>query len=216
MHQVIRLLSRVADRYAPSRILSFDLAHVFKTMQMMETGKASRSKLVQEMRLGEGSVKTLVKHLKMNGLIENSNAGMWLTGKGRTAYMKLCLIIPAETDIPKCSIVLGRFNHAVLIRGFAYIVRTGIEQRDIAIKNGATGATTLIFRDGKLTMPNKSQDALRNEPKIYDLIITHLRPEEEDVIIITSADDRKTAEMSAKSTALQIISEHEKHVDSRA
>jgi hypothetical protein len=211
MHHVIRLLSRVVDRYAPSRILSFDLAHVFKTMQMMETGKVSRSKLIQEMKLGEGSIKTLVKHLKMNDLIESSNAGMWLTNKGRTVYMKLCSVIPAETDIPKCSIALGTYNHAVLIRGFAYSVRTGIEQRDIAIKNGAIGATTLIFRDGKLTMPNKIQDALRKEPKTYDLIITHLRPEEEDVIIITSADDRKTAEMSAKSTALQIISEHEKH-----
>ncbi len=51
-------------------------------------------------------------------------------------YMKLCAVIPSETDIPKCSIVLGRFNHAILIRGFAYSVRTGIEQRDIAIKNG--------------------------------------------------------------------------------
>lgn len=211
MHQVIRLLSKVTDRYAPSRILSFDMAHVFKTMQMMETGKMSRSKLVQEMGLGEGSIKTLVKHLKMNGLIENSNAGMWLTGKGRTVYMKLCAVIPSETDIPKCSIVLGRFNHAILIRGFAYSVRTGIEQRDIAIKNGSIGATTLTFRDRKLTMPNKSQDALRKEPKIYNLIMSHLKPEDEDVIIITSADDKKTAEMSAKSTALQIISEHEKH-----
>jgi predicted transcriptional regulator len=211
MHQVIRLLSRVADRYAPSRILSFDLAHIFKAMQMMESGKASRSKCVQEMGLGEGSIKTLVKHLKMNGLIENSNAGMWLTDKGRTAYMKLCAVIPAETDIPKCSIVLGRYNHAVLIRGFAHVVRTGIEQRDIAIKNGAVGATTLIFRDGKLTMPNKSQDALRKEPKIYNRIMENLRPEDEDCIIITSADDRKAAEMSAKNTVLQIISEYEKH-----
>ncbi len=41
--------------------------------------------------------------------------------------------------------------------------------------------------------------------------MSHLKPEDEDVIIITSADDKKTAEMSAKSTALQIISEHEKH-----
>ena len=212
MHHVIRLLSRVADRYAPSRILSFDLAHVFKTMQMMEAGRISRSKLVQEMELGEGSIKTLVKHLKRNALIENSNAGMWLTNKGRTVYMKLCSVIPTETDIPKCSIVLGKFNHAILIRGFAYSIRTGIEQRDIAIKNGAIGATTLIFRDDKLIMPNKTQGALRKEPKIYEILISNLRPEEEDVIIITSAHDKKTAEMSAKSTALQIISEHEKHV----
>ena len=212
MHQVIRTLTKVAGRYAPSRMLSFDLAHVFKAMQLMqEKKKISRSISIRELGLGEGSVKTLVKHLKMNGLIENSNAGMWLTNKGMVMYLKLHSVIPAETDIPKCSIALGKFNHAVLVRGLAYNVKTGIEQRDAAIKSGAIGATTLVFREGKLTMPDKSQDSLRREPKIHDLIITQLGPEDDDVIIIVSADDRKTAEMAAKSTALQIISDHERH-----
>lgn len=212
MHQVIRTLTKVASRYAPSRMLSFDLVHVFKAMQLMETKKKiSRSILIRDLGLGEGSVKTLVKHLKMNGLIENSNAGMWLTDKGRAMYLKLYSVIPAETDIPKCSIALGKFNHAVLVRGVAHNVKTGIEQRDAAIKSGAIGATTLVFSEEKLTMPDKELDWLRKEPKIHDLITTKLRPIDDDVIIIVSADDRKTAEKAAKSVALQLISDHERH-----
>ena len=84
MHQVLRLLSKVAERYAPSRLLSFDSVHVLKAMQLMENKKKiSRSLLIRELGLGEGSVKTLVKHMKMSGLIENSNAGMWSTNKGK-------------------------------------------------------------------------------------------------------------------------------------
>ncbi len=212
MHQIINLLAKVAERYAPSRILSFDPSHVFKAMQIMEEKKkASRKTMMRELGLGEGVVKTMVKHMKMNRLVENSNAGMWLTTRGKAMYLKLKSIIAGEIDIPKCSIALGKFNHAVLVRGFAYTVKTGIEQRDIAIRNGAIGATTLVFKDDKLMMPDKNLDSLKKEPQVCDFMITHLKPENEDVIIIVSADDKRTAEMAAKGTALQMISDHERH-----
>ncbi|MBI1829790.1 MAG: DUF4443 domain-containing protein [Thaumarchaeota archaeon] len=212
MHQVLRLLSKVAERYAPSRLLSFDSVHVLKTMQLMENKKRiSRSLLIRELGLGEGSVKTLVKHMKMSGLVENSNAGMWSTNKGKAVYAKLHCAIPNEMDIFKCSIALGKFNYAVLVKDIAYNIRSGIEQRDAAIKLGAVGATTLIFKNGRLLMPNTREDLLRNNPKIHSLIIKKLGPKDNDVIIIGSSENKKTAELAAKSAALHTIANHEKH-----
>jgi hypothetical protein len=212
MHQVMRLLSKVAERYAPSRLLSFDSVHVFKTMQLMENKKRiSRSLLIRELGLGEGSVKTLVKHMKMSGLIENSNAGMWPTNKGKAVHAKLHCAIPKETYIFKCSVALGKFNYAVLVKDIAYNIKSGIEQRDAAIKLGAVGATTLIFKNGRLLMPDTREDLLRNNPKIHSLIIKKLKPEENDVIIIGSSEDKRTAELAAKSAALNTIANHEKH-----
>ena len=212
MHQVVKLLSKVAERHAPSRMLSFDLVHVFKTMQMMEENKRiSRSLMMRELGLGEGSVKTIVKHMKMSGLVENSNAGMWLTNKGKSIYTKLHISIPKEMDIPKCSIALGKFNHAVLLKDMAYNIRSGIEQRDTAIKAGAVGATTLVFRNERLVLPGTGEDLMRNDQKIHSLIIEKLAPEENDVIIIGSSQSKKIAEMAAKSAALYTIEDHEKH-----
>lgn len=212
MYQVIQLLFRVAERYAPSRILSFDLAHVFKTMQLLAIEKRiSRSLLMQELALGEGTVKTLVKHMKMSGLIENSNAGMWFTNKGKTVYAKLHALIPKEMDIPKCSAALGKFNYAVLVKHIAYVIRSGIEQRDEAIRSGAVGATTMIFRNGRLLIPGTYEDLLRNDPKMHSLILKKLQPEDNDVIIIGSSENKRTAEMAAKSAALYTIADHEKH-----
>jgi hypothetical protein len=212
MHQVLRLLSKVAERYAPSRLLSFDSVHVLKTMQLMENKKRiSRSLLIRELGLGEGSVKTLVKHMKMSGLVENSNAGMWPTNKGKAVYAKLHAAIPNEMDIFKCSIALGKFNYAVLVKDIAYNIRSGIEQRDAAIKLGAVGATTLIFKNGRLLMPDTREDILRNNPKIRSLIIKKLEPKDNDVIIIGSSENKKTAELAAKSAALHTIANHEKH-----
>jgi len=193
-------------------MLSFDLVHVFKTMQMMEENKRiGRSLMMQELGLGEGSVKTIVKHMKISGLVENSNAGMWLTNKGKSIYTKLHILIPKEMDIPKCSVALGKFNHAVLLRDMAYNIRSGIEQRDAAIKAGAVGATTLVFRNERLVLPGTDEDLMRNDHKIYSLIIEKMRPEENDVIIIGSSQSKKIAEMAAKSAALYTIEEHEKH-----
>jgi Domain of unknown function (DUF4443) len=211
MHQVIKLLSKVAERHAPSRMLSFDRVHVFKTMQMMENNKRiSRSLMMQELDLGEGSVKTLVRHMKMSGLVENSNAGMWLTNKGKAVYAKLHVLIPKEMDIPKCSVALGKFNYAVLLKDMAYAIRNGIEQRDVAIKAGAVGATTLIYRNERLVLPGTEEDLMRNDPKTHSTITEKLLPEENDVIIIGSSQSKKIAEMAAKSVALYTIEDREK------
>jgi len=199
----------VVERHAPSRMLSFDLAHLFKTMQMMANSKRiSRSLMMRELELGEGSVKTLVKHMKMYGLVENSNAGMWLTNKGNNIYTKLHQLIPKEMDIAKCSVALGRFNHAILLKNMADNIRSGIEQRDVAIKAGAVGATTLIFKNQRLVLPDTNEDLLRNDQKVHSLIIERLAPEENDVIIIGSSQDKKIAEMAAKSVALYTIEDH--------
>lgn len=212
LHNVVKALTKIADRYAPSRVLSFDLAHVFKALQLMhQNGRISRSLLVDELDLGEGSIKTLVKHLKMHNVVETSKAGMRLTSKGNTLFSKLQFAIPTEMEIEKCSIGIGKYNHAVLVKNLGDSIGTGIEQRDAAIKIGALGATTLIFKDGKFLMPDRNQYSLRNEPKLRFEMLEKLKPEDNDIIIIGSSENRKNAELAAKSAALQTIADHDKH-----
>jgi len=123
LHNVIKLLTKVADRYAPSRMLSFDIAHVFKTLQLIQKeGLASRALLAEKLNLGEGSIKTLVKHLKMHGLVETSNAGMWMTEKGIKVFTKLNQSIPKEMDVPKCSIAVQKHNHVVLVKDMIKVI----------------------------------------------------------------------------------------------
>lgn len=212
MHMYIRALEKVASRYAPSRSLSFDTVHVFAALQLIEkNGKTSRDVLCDGLALGEGTVKTLMKHLKMSGMVQTSNGGTKMTAKGKGICQGLLEAMPAEMSLPKCSIALGTYNYAVLVREFGFAVRSGIEQRDAAIKMGATGATTLIFKDGKFIMPASSQDSLKKDPVVRRMMVGNLRPQEGDVIIIGSAESEKTAELAAKNAALLTIFSHEKH-----
>ena len=212
MHNVVRLLGRVAQRYYPSRVLSFESAHIFKALQVIHVNtKASRSLLMDETGLGEGSIKTLVKHLKMTGLAMTSKSGMTLTNKGNTLFSKLNEVMPTENDIKECSITVGKFNHAILVKGLAKDVGSGIEQRDAAIMIGALGATTLVFRDDKLFTSDKSYNISIKDQKLTFVLIEKLQPENGDVVIIASAENKKIADLAAKKAALETISNHEKH-----
>ena len=213
MHTYIKTLHEVSSRYAPSRILSFDIAHVFKALQLINTrGHISRDLLCRELNLGEGSIKTLVKHLMMQNMIETSNAGTKMSDKGKKFFADLHSSIPAECKIPKCSIALGEFNYAILLKKLGSAINIGIEQRDAAIKVGGIGATTLLFRKGIFMMPTANIDSLRKEPQIHRLLIEELSPKDGDVVIIASSDkDRRIAELSAKSAGLFTVMNHKNH-----
>lgn len=206
MHQYIRLLERLVSRYGPGKLLSFNTAHVLKTLQLLQQNTyVSRARLSRDLGLGEGSIKTLVKHLKTGGIISTTRAGCYLTGKGKKLSANLLSLIPNEVYIPMNSITVGNYNHAVLLRGYASAVASGIEQRDAVIRFGGQGATTLLFRDGRFIMPGADYDCLREEPEMKRLLIAKLDPQEDDVVIIGSASDRITAELGAKSAILFTI-----------
>jgi hypothetical protein len=213
MHMYVKTLTKIASRYAPSRAISFDIVHIFKALQLIKNhGHVSRDLLSKELALGEGSIKTLVKHLKMNGLIETSQAGTKMTRKGMELCSKLASSMPAESSIPQCSIAIGKFNYAILLKDYSFAIKHGIEQRDAAIRMGGTGATTLLFKDNKFTMPNSNQDCLRKEPHIRTLLTEKLKPEEGSIIIIGSSNNSViTSQLAAKNAAILTIMSHEKH-----
>jgi hypothetical protein len=193
-------------------MLSFNVAHVLKSLQLLQQNEyVSRARLSKGLGLGEGSIKTLIKHLKANSIINTKRAGCYLTGKGKKLSANLLSVIPSEVYIPTNSITVGNHNYAVLLRGYAFAVATGIEQRDTVIKFGGQGATTLLFKDSKFVMPRTGYDCLKEEPDMRNLLISTLKPQEDDVVIIGSASDKITAELGAKSAALFTIASHEKH-----
>jgi hypothetical protein len=214
MHTYVKTLLAISSRYAPSRILSYDMAHIFKTLQLMhEKGHISRELLCNELNLGEGSIKTLIKHLKMQDMIQTSNTGTRLSDKGADLYTHLHASLPAECEIPKCSIALGKYNYGILLEHLAYTIKSGIEQRDAAVKMGALGATTLLFIDGKFVIPMTGYDSLKDEKRIYELLVKELMPKASDVLIIGSDEsDPRTAELASKSAALMTIMNHENHL----
>ena len=200
MHTYVKTLQKVADRYAPSRVISFDMVHVFKTLELIqENGHVSREKLCKDLGLGEGTIKTLVRHLKMQNLIESTNAGTTMTKKGNSFFSELLSSIPSEISLSKCAITLGKFNYAVIVKQMSSMIKDGIAQRDAAIRMGASGATTLLFKDNKFLIPQTYFDSLKDEHQLSEQMIKNLHPQDGDVIIIGSDNySRMKAEFGKK------------------
>jgi hypothetical protein len=213
MHTYVKLLEKVVAQYTPSRQISFNIVHIFKALQLAKkNGHISRDLLRKELCLGDGSVKTLIKYLKMTNMIKTSNAGTILSDKGERIISQILSCIPNETYIQSSSITIGKFNYVVLVKNMADAIKSGIEQRDIAMKAGAIGATTLIFKNGNFLIAGTNFNALSKEPQIQKKLIESLHPENNDVIIIGSDHkNKKIAEIATKHAALFTLINHNKH-----
>ena len=204
--ELLEVIERVASKIAPGRAPSFTKAHVVKALELISGEKAiGRIRLSKELELGEGSTRTLVKHLKNERIIEISKYGIVLSEYGIKLLSDLRSRISEGIEVPSSLLTVGPFNIAVLVRDAAHRVKKGVEQRDTAIKAGALGATTLIFSRNKLTMPATEEDVFKSIPSIHGMLVSKLDPKENDVIIVGSGENKKNAEIGAKMAALKLL-----------
>lgn len=203
----MKTLGKVASKLAPGRAPCFIEVHLVKALKIVDSeGPVGRVRLSKILGLGEGAVRTLIKHLKNEGLIKISRTGIILTDSGKKLSSFLNSRISSETEVPQSFLTVGPFNIAVLVKNVADRIKYGLEQRDAAIKVGASGATTLIFSHGSLVMPGaEGEDVFKNVPAIRNVLISKLKPREGDVVIIGSGKDRLTAELGAIAAALETL-----------
>ena len=179
------------------------MPHVLKALQMLKQDTyVSRAAFCRELELGEGSVKTLVSHLRKAGMADSAKSGTHLTEKGRQFFGQFDRMIKNECRIKSCGLFQGRYNYGVILAGCEGAIRTGLEQRDHAIVYGATGCTTIVYKDGRFVFPREESDCLQNDPKTREFLLESLLPLDGDVIIVSSADDPLVAEISAKNSVL--------------
>jgi len=206
MPNSLRLIEKAATKIAPGRAPLFIEAHLVKALATIGAeGSIGRLKLAKVLGLGEGTTRTLIKHLGKEELITTSKTGIALADEGRKLWSSLKSRISQEMEIPKSTLTVGSFNVAILVHNAGNVIKAGLEQRDAAIKVGALGATTLIFSHAKLTMPSAKEDVFKKIPAIRKQLVFELKPQENDVIIIGTANDKSTAELGAIAAALETL-----------
>ncbi len=179
---------------------SYSPVHIVKTLFLLSEKPMGRFQLMKEMEMGEATIKTLVKRLKMNKLIKPSTKGHVLTEKGNELLKKILMKIskPIEIDTSECTI--GKYNTAILVKGSSKKVKFGIEQRDEAIKIGADGATTLVCNNNRLIFPGCN----RKITGLEKILRNHFKVENGDVIIIGSGSTKKISEEASIKVALSL------------
>jgi predicted transcriptional regulator len=206
MLTTLAVIEKIAHKIAPGRAPHFGEAHVIKALAIIDAeAPVGRMALAKLLGLGEGAVRTLIKHLEKDGLVVISKEGMALTGLGQRLISDLKQKISRSIEVQTSPLTVGTFNEAILVKNASKGVRAGLEQRDAAIKVGAEGATTMIFKRGQLTMPLVEEDVLEHIPQVRETLISGLKPHENDVVVIGSADERLRAEYGAIAAALETL-----------
>ena len=189
---------------APGPSPSFLMVHIVKAIELIAERLIGRTNLSKELGLGEGATRTLVNRLKNYGLITVNKLGCVFTKKGKNLWNSLHKAFPKKIILEKSELTLASYNVAILVKERGNKVKLGMEQRDAALVVGAKGATTLIFKEGSLKFPSENRDVAENFPRICKKLVS-MQPEENDIIIIGSADTLTKAEYGALAAGLSFF-----------
>lgn len=184
----------------------FSQAHVIKAiMEIGESGKVGRTKLATLLDLGQGEIRTLIKRLREGDLITVESNGCELTDAGRRTFRELVKSVPWRGKVNGVSLGIGRQCWAIVLRGKNSKVKKGIEQRDAAIKSGASGALTVVYSNHRFIIPDDGTDCEESGSSEPWFTIRNSDPREGDLIIVSGADSHLVAEYGGWSAALTLL-----------
>ena len=189
----------------PSRTFS-ELEMIRAILLIGERTVLGRTLLARLLGTGSGAVRTLINDLDKEKILTVEPTGCRLTEKGLKLYQQIVEKIPLITQLDAGRLSVARCDAAALVKNAFDCLRLGIEQRDAAVRVGAKGATTLICRDGHFEIPMGSQDCAHDYPdEVWDRLAATFKPENGDVIVVSSADDADTALYGTLAGALALL-----------
>jgi predicted transcriptional regulator len=202
-----RFLEEITIEKAPGPSTTFSIFHVLLAIEFIAEKPIGRNKLAKNLKVGEGAIRTIIDRLKEAELIMTSRAGCALTKKGLSLWKEYTSVLK-KIEIGKSELTNASHNYAVLIRNQGHQLKSGMEQRDAAVMAGAKSATTIVYKEGRLTIPSVSDNVAKDFPKATTQINKLLKPEEKDVVIVVGADSSEKAKHSALAAAWTLLDSH--------
>jgi len=200
----LKLVRELAKSRSIGPSPSFTEFDVVKALELIDRESIGRTKLSKELELGQGATRTILSHLQHAGLVDIRPSGCILTSRGLSFVKSLRSIVQFGFDIPRAIFPIGEYNSGALVSKAGKRLRKGLEQRDAAIRVGASGAATLLYRNGKLLFPPK-EVASKEWPEISKRIMNIFKPREDDVIIVTGGESPRLAEAGARAAAWTLL-----------
>ena len=203
---VLETLREVLDSDYRGPRAVFTQVHVLKALIAIgKAGSVGRGRLGTVTGLGQGEVRTLIKRLKDNDLIVIEANGCALSKKGEREFAKIASLLVWSSPVDAKSLehrrkMLGRRR---LRR--RQEVRYGIEQRDAAIKAGADGAFTALFRAGRFSVPGEGTDCEKGGPSEPWTTTRKVGLADGDAVIVTGSHSDKDSEDGALAAFLTLV-----------
>jgi len=199
--KALQVLKELATEKAAGPTPLFTQLDLARAIEIIGSEHVGRNKLSMMLGLGEGTTRTLIDRFVDARLIKISKLGCELTGRGQSILNELNARLGAKRRVAQSSITVGRYNFGILVKGAANRIKSGIEQRDAAVRAGANGAVTLVLKRGELVMPPPARTMTGGHRSIAMAIKEMFEPHENDAIIIAGGDSEQFAEEGAMAAA---------------
>ncbi|MBS7658780.1 MAG: DUF4443 domain-containing protein [Candidatus Bathyarchaeia archaeon] len=170
-------------------------------------GVLGRYRLKRLLDLTEGVTRGLLKKLSDKNLVKaEGRKGFSLTGKGKeTLKQKLNEFnIEDIKEMDVGALKTSGESMVVHLRNLEHNVYNGLEQRDAAVRVGANGATTLIFKNGVLSIPFGSQKEQLSD-ELTQIFKEQFKLKNGDILIIGFGKDKAKALEGALAAALYTL-----------
>ena len=177
-------------------------ASVYWALYVLSDGKRmGRKRLSEEIGVGEGSMRRIIETLRERDMILIKQTGITITKTGLN-YLKDLPITVVDIDLGDA--VVGEYSRSIIVRNVSDKIQNGMQQRDAGIKAGASGCTTVVYRDGNLIIP---PDWIldKERPEVAKSIRENTDMGEKDVLIVGSGDDINTATAAALTAAFELF-----------
>ena len=203
VHELTDLVGSSAPGPAPS----FTGPHILLAfLTIAGSSYVGRKTLANKSGLGEGAVRTILKKLKEGGYVGIIRSGCYLTRSGKALSKSIHTGMSDVVPIPKSDLTMGENQAVLILRGAGKNVRSGIEQRDSAIRIGAAGATTYVMKSGRFTIPGGSSNCEKDYPgRVWPYLRRNLSPRNEDAVILCGATDEVSAKLGALAAAITLV-----------
>jgi len=184
---------------------SFSEVHVIRTIIALQA-RTGRKKLLRKIGIGEGSMRTILKKLKNNGLIDSAKKGHALNDSGNGYLNEYMKKFSAPFKIHADDIVGGR-KTGIVVHAASGKITTGLSERDMAVRTGASGAIVLKYdnKAKKLTFPDEVRQVedfpgFKNEIESLNIYFNS-----GDVLVVAFSDDYIVSENAALEIALRLV-----------
>jgi len=150
-------------------------------------------------------MRTILNRLVAAGLAVTSSAGCSLSFNGLQVWSDLEDVFPKRTEFLYTDITPSKFNYGFLVRRSGDKVRSGMEQRDVAIVERAIRALIIVFQGEHLHINSVSDDITRVFPDVAHHILKTFNPQENDVIIVAGGDTALKATRGAFAASWSLL-----------
>lgn len=193
---------KIMDVPAYGPMFRFSDANVYYALYLLTTRpRIGRKSLAEMCGVGEGSIRHIIASFKKWGFVDIHQTGISITQTGMD-FLREIPIRFVSLDIPNATV--SKCQKALIVYGVASKIESGMQQRDVGVRSGATGCTTIVIRNGALMIPPDWNIDIES-PEIAKYIRTGIGMGENDAIIIGDGETEISAVEAAVSAAFTLI-----------